>query len=64
MSQTRINFQILKKISEICDSDAEIGNFLKDLIIEEADHPGKWWWKDVYINKIKEHVNGWDHHED
>jgi len=33
---------------------------LIDLIYEEADHPGQWWWKDTYKKLIDRFSADWE----
>ena len=59
MDDSRINEQILKCIRINTKNDKVIEEFLIELIYEEAEHPGQWWWKDTYKKKIKEYSEKW-----
>ena len=59
MSIGRINERILREIRESSKNDEVIANFLIDLLYEEAEHPGQWWWKNIYKKKIKQYSEKW-----
>jgi hypothetical protein len=59
MSDGRINEQILNWIKINSKDDKIIEDFLKDLIYEEAEHPGQWKWKDSYRKKINKYLDKW-----
>lgn len=59
MSNGGVNEQILNWIKKSAGSDKMVADFLVDLIYEEAEHPGQWWWKDTYKKKIMEYCNKW-----
>lgn len=50
-----INENIIKGIRESCGGDDVMAEFLIDLIYEEAEHPGQWWWRETYNKKIKKY---------
>jgi len=58
MNSKGINEKILKAVKETCD-DAIIRVFLMDILYDEAEHPGRWWWKDTYKKKIKKYSSDW-----
>ena len=60
MSEVKINERILEGIREYSDKDEIIESFLIDLIFEEADHPGKWWWKDTYRKRVDKFSASWE----
>jgi hypothetical protein len=65
MSNGIISDQILNCIRKNSENDVAIENFLTELICEEAEHHGQWWWKDVYKKKIDVFSEKWeDSHED
>lgn len=55
MSKTIISDRILKAIARNCDNDEVVFDFLKNLLVEEADHPGQWWWKEIYRKNIEKY---------
>ena len=59
MKDSKINGQIIKWIKAKSGSNKDIADFLVDLIFEEAEHPGEWWWKETYKTKIKEYSKKW-----
>ena len=59
MSSVKINERILEGIRENSGGDVTIESFLINLIYEEADHPGQWWWKEEYRKRIDEHSADW-----
>jgi hypothetical protein len=64
MNEGKINEQILNSIKEVSKDDMEIENFLKDLLFEEIEHPGRWQWRDIYSKKIKEYSERWDNNSE
>jgi hypothetical protein len=59
MSGVKINEQILEGIRENSGGNEVIKNFLIDLIYEEADHPGQWWWKETYRKGVDKYSADW-----
>jgi hypothetical protein len=59
MSNGKINERILKGIRENCKNDEALSEFLINLIYEEAEHSGQWWWKDIYRKKIEKYSEKW-----
>lgn len=59
MSEIRVNEQILNWISINSKDDKIVENFLKELIYDEAEHPGQWRWKENYKKKIKNYSDNW-----
>jgi len=59
MSKTKINPEIIKWVKEKAKSDEKISDFLLDLIYEEAEHAGHWWWKETYKKKLEEYSKEW-----
>ena len=53
MTDGAINRRILKAVSEFTD-DADIREFLKELLFLEAERKGQWRWKEVYRSKIEQ----------
>lgn len=64
MSSSKINPAILDRIQEQSEGDKAIEQFLIDLIYEEADHPGQWWWKETYKKQIEKHSSDWEAHDE
>ena len=60
MSKVKINERILEGIRENSDKDEIIESFLIDLILEEAYHPGQWWWKDTYRKRVDNFSASWE----
>jgi len=60
MSSVKINERILEGITKNSVGNEVIKNFLIDLIYEEADHPGQWWWKDTYKKLIDRFSADWE----
>jgi hypothetical protein len=60
MNNIKINEQILDGIRENCTDDRVIEEFLTELIYEEAEHPGQWWWKDTYKKIIEKYSPNWE----
>lgn len=46
-----INEKILREIKENIE-DKVLQEFLRELIYEEAEHPGLWQYKDIYKKKL------------
>lgn len=59
MSNVKINERILEGISENSGGDEVIESFLIDLIYEEADRPGQWWWKETYRKLLDKYSADW-----
>jgi hypothetical protein len=53
MAEARISEQIVDAITESTHDDAVLKGFLLDLLYEEAEHAGRWWWKEIYRKKLK-----------
>lgn len=64
MSEVRINEEILKWIKEYCKDDEILGDFLKELILEEAENPGWWKWREKYLEKITVFSEKWSVHNE
>lgn len=60
MSKTRINPEIIKVVKGKAKNDDKISKFLLDLIYEEAEHSGHWWWKETYKKKLEEYSKDWE----
>jgi len=58
MRKDGINERILTGIRK-SNKDDEIINFLIDILYEEAEHSGQWWWKETYKKKIEEYSKEW-----
>lgn len=59
MDSGKINEKILKGIKKNCEDDEVLADFLIYLVYEEAEHSGKWWWKDTYRKKVEEFSEKW-----
>ena len=59
MNSVKINERILKGIRQNSEGDEIIEKFLTELIYEEADHPGQWWWKDTYRKRVDKYSADW-----
>ena len=59
MSNGKINERIFKSIRENSKNDDTLSEFLINLIYEEAEHPGQWWWKDIYRKQIEKYSEKW-----
>jgi len=60
MSSTKINERILEGIRENSGDDKVIEGFLIDLIYEEADHLGQWWWREIYRKQVDKCSADWE----
>ena len=60
MSRVKINERILQGIAENSGGDDVIEKFLKDLVYEEAEHPGQWWYTTVYRRLVDESSAKWE----
>ena len=60
MTDGRINEQILRKLRESMGDDDAIGDFLVDLLYEEAEHSGQWWWTEIYKKKVARYAEKWE----
>ena len=60
MSTIKINERIIEGVREKSGGDEVIEKFLIDLILEEAYHPGQWWWKDTYRKKVDSSTKEWE----
>lgn len=60
MADGKINEQILKSIRANGKQEPAIAEFLVELILEEAEHPGQWRWKDAYRKKMQLHCEKWE----
>ncbi len=60
MSSVKVNERILEGIREISKGDISIEGFLINLIYEEADHAGVWWWKDTYKKLVDKFSDTWE----
>jgi len=60
MAYKVITGRIIDEIRENCKNNQKYGdklfNFLTDLLENEAQHPGQWWWKDTYKKKIEDYL--------
>jgi hypothetical protein len=56
----RISEDVLEVLKEECKNDGIMERFLTDLIFEESNHPGNWWWKKEYNKYIEEYLSGWE----
>jgi hypothetical protein len=59
MSSRSIHPRIVRKIRQNNAGDKVIGDFLIDLIYEEADHSPGWWWRKFYIQKVEQYSQKW-----
>lgn len=60
MRKGKINPDIIKWIKKKAKNKKNISEFLLDLVYEEADHTGHWWWKETYKKKLEEHSKDWE----
>jgi len=60
MSIGKINKRILDGIRENSEDDKVLENFLIEIILEEANHPGAWWWKETYKKKVDKYLKEWE----
>lgn len=60
MGSAKINERILEGIRGSCEGDEVMRTFLIQLVYEEADHPGQWWWKETYKKLVDEHSASWE----
>jgi hypothetical protein len=60
MNNTKINEQIIDGIREHCVNDKIMEKFLIELLFEEAEHPGQWWWKDTYKKNLEKYSAEWE----
>lgn len=56
MSERRINKKILDSIVDHNEGDSNIVGFINELLLEEGEHSGQWWWKDSYKEKIDNYI--------
>jgi hypothetical protein len=64
MSTVKINERIIEGIRDNSNDDKVMQELLIDLIYEEAEHLGAWWWKDTYRKRIDNCCEDWeDNHE-
>lgn len=59
MDVIKINERILESISEKTRGDKVLRKFINEMLYEELEHPGQWWFKDTYRKKIKEYSQKW-----
>lgn len=55
----RISEDVLEVLKAECKDDDIMLQFLIDLIFEESDHPGNWWWKKEYTKYITKYYLEW-----
>jgi hypothetical protein len=60
MSNIKINQRILEGIAEHSGGDEVIERFLIDLVYEEAEHTGQWWWKSEYKRLVDRYSAAWE----
>jgi hypothetical protein len=60
MSSIKINQRIIEGIAEHSGGDEVIDKFLIGLLYEEAEHPGTWWWKEVYKRLVERSAAMWE----
>jgi len=56
MTEGRISRLILQAVKDSTD-DPLVRDLVTELLYEEAEHKGQWWWKDPYRQKIRELAN-------
>ena len=59
MNRGEVNEHIIETIKKNSGEDRVVSKFLIDLICEESDHHGQWWWSEVYKQKIEEYSSRW-----
>ena len=60
MSNIKINPGILKGLAENCAGDEVLEKFLVSVVLEEAERPGQWRWKDVYRRLVADSSAVWE----
>lgn len=55
----RISEDVLQVLKKECENDEVMELFLTDLIFEESEHSGVWWWKKTYKKFIKKYQSEW-----
>jgi len=60
MSNLKINERIIEGIRENSKDNKVMQDFLIDLIYEEAEHLGTWWYKDIYKKRIDKCSEDWE----
>lgn len=60
MSSVKINDRILEGIRQKSGGDEVVERFLIDLVLEEADHPGQWRWKETYRKQVDKFSADWE----
>lgn len=59
MSNIKINEAILTGIRENSGDDTAVYKFLIQLVYEEADRSGTWWWTDTYRRLLDKWSEQW-----
>ncbi len=59
MEGAKINDRILESIGEKTRSDKIMRKFIHEMLYEELEHPGQWWFKDPYKKSIKKYSQEW-----
>jgi len=59
MAGPTINIQILRVVSEKTSDDPLLKKFIKEMLFEELEHQGQWWFKEPYKKKIREYSEKW-----
>ncbi|TET21461.1 MAG: hypothetical protein E3J71_09640 [Candidatus Stahlbacteria bacterium] len=54
-----LNPRIIEIIKQNCGKDKVISKFLIDLLYEEFEHSGQWWWAETYKDRIKTYSARW-----
>ena len=56
MTDGRISRPILQAVKDSAN-DSLVQELVTELLYEEAEHKGQWWWKETYRKKVKELAN-------
>lgn len=65
MSDAKLNPRILRQLRHNSQDDESVFEFLKELILMEAQNRSGWWWREPYRNKVEEYATRWrGPHED
>jgi len=59
MTGPTINIPILRVVSEKTSDDPLLRQFIKEMLFEELEHQGQWWFKETYKKKIREYSEKW-----
>ena len=60
MAKSGINKKILNGIRNVGKDYGSVVEFLKEILYKEAEHQGRWKWKNEYKKKIEKYVKDWE----